>query len=128
MNNQKGFAPILIILIALVVVGGGGVLAWKYKLVDKTYSSVPTPILSLAHTPSPTLIDVSIECDKKQDQKTKDNCYYSAATAKNDLFVCDKIQDQEKKDFCYFDILLLKKKKIYLKRIYLVVTNYRRRL
>jgi len=49
---QKGFTPILIILIALVVVGGGGVLAWKYKLVEKISSPVPTTSLS----PSSTLL------------------------------------------------------------------------
>jgi len=49
-NHQKGFAPIMIILIALVVVGGGGVLAWKYKLVEKISSPTQT------ENPSPTQI------------------------------------------------------------------------
>jgi len=49
MNNyQKGFAPILIIFIVLAVVGGGGVLAWKYKLLEKISppNSSPMPIVS----------------------------------------------------------------------------------
>jgi len=61
MNNyQKGFAPILIILIALAVVGGGGVLAWKYKLIEKISlpipmtSSSPTPMVTSELTASPT--------------------------------------------------------------------------
>lgn len=50
--SQKGFAPILIILIAMIVAGGAGVLAWKYKLIKKTSSPVPTTILSPSPTPS----------------------------------------------------------------------------
>lgn len=50
-KHQKGFSSILLVIIALAVVGGG-VLTWKYKLIDKIFSSVP----EVNSSPTPTNI------------------------------------------------------------------------
>lgn len=55
-NFQKGFSPILIILITAIVAGGVGFLFWKYKSENGISSPSPTVTSSPSPTPTDSLI------------------------------------------------------------------------
>jgi len=99
-TTQRGFAPIIVVLLVIFVAATtvGTVYVLKKNTKSNLMSTTPTA------TPEPSSAAESEDekiCDKKPDQDQKDSCYSGIARTMKNPSLCDKIQDRVIKDNCY---------------------------
>lgn len=101
-QNQKGISSLfgIIIAIAIIVLFGGGFIAWKYLGIPETIKKSSEEKTLLREETKIEIEEVIAECKKINDSLAADRCYWTVAINTGEKNICDEIKNEYIKCSC----------------------------